>query len=177
MAADTYCPLPADSFVWTRRFCWLMAGTLVFRLAYLFTAVDFQLSGDEAYYWDWGRRLDWCYYSKPPLIGWLMGLVGRLSGDKWWAVRLTATLLGTVSLSLLFLLGKQLYNARTGFFAALLLLLTPANLMANFALTIDAPLLSCWTAALIVFWKAIVHPRSASVWLSLTLIVVIGTLA
>ena len=177
MAADTLSSPPADSTVWTRRFLWLLAGVLVFRLVHLFTAIDFQLSADEAYYWDWGRRLDWCYYSKPPLIGWLMGLVGWVSGAKWWAVRLTAMLLGTVSLSLLFVLGKSLFNARTGFLAALLLLLTPANTLANFGLTIDAPLLLCWTAALIAFWKVLQGPHSVSSWLWLTLVVGIGTLS
>ena len=170
-------PAAADSPIWTQRLLRLLAGVLVFRVVYLFTAVDFELSGDEAYYWDWGRRLDWCYYSKPPLIGWLMGLVGRLSGDKWWAVRITSTLFGTVSMGLLFLLGKRLYDARTGFFAALLLLLSPANVLANFALTIDAPLLLCWTAALIVFWKALNQPQSVSAWIWLSLIVGVGTLA
>ncbi|MDB6137492.1 MAG: Dolichyl-phosphate-mannose-protein mannosyltransferase [Verrucomicrobiaceae bacterium] len=177
MAADTLPSLPASSQVWTRRFCWLLAGVVVFRVLHLFMAIDFQLSADEAYYWDWGRRLDWCYYSKPPLIGWLMGAVGRLSGDKWWAVRLAAMLLGSVSLGLLFLLGKKLFDARTGFFAALLLLLTPANWIANLGLTIDAPLLLCWTAALLFFWKMANEPRSPGGWLCLTLVVGIGTLA
>ena len=61
---------------WTLRFLWLIAGVVAFRVAFLFLATDFQLAGDEVYYWDWGRRPDWGYYSKPPLIGWLMGLIG-----------------------------------------------------------------------------------------------------
>ena len=169
--------LPADSPVWTKRFLLLLAGVLGFRVVHLLTAVDFQLSGDEAYYWDWGRRLDWCYYSKPPLIGWLNGLIGRISGDKWWAVRLAAMLLGTVSLGLLFLLGKRLCNARTGFFAALLLLLTPANFLANFAFTIDAPLLLCWTAALLAFWHVLQKPQDRAGWAWLALAIGVGTLA
>ncbi|MCW5559716.1 MAG: hypothetical protein KIT22_18015, partial [Verrucomicrobiae bacterium] len=39
------------------------------------------LAGDEAYYWEWGRHLDWGYFSKPPGIGWLMALAGWLGGD------------------------------------------------------------------------------------------------
>ncbi len=177
MAAESLSPSPASSQVWTQRFLWLLAGVVAFRVVYLFTAVDFQLSTDEAYYWDWGRRPDWCYYSKPPLIGWLMGIVGRISGDKWWAVRLAAITLGSVSLSLLFLLGKRLFDARTGFLAALLLLLTPGNVLANFGFTIDSPLLLCWTAALLAFWHVLNHPRSVLAWVGLTLIVGIGTLA
>lgn len=166
-----------DSQAWTRRFWLLLAGVLVFRVLYLVFAVDFELSGDEAYYWDWGRRPDWCYYSKPPLIGWIMGLIGWLFGASWLAIRLTATLLGTVTLTLLFLLGRRLFDARTGFLAALLLLLSPANVMANFGLTIDAPLLVCWTAALLVFWQVLNNPGKAAGWVLLTLIVGVGTLA
>ena len=47
-----------------------VAALFCFRLLMLLLPLD--LSGDEAYYWDWGRNLDWGYYSKPPGIAWLM---------------------------------------------------------------------------------------------------------
>ena len=48
----------------------LIGAVLLFRLLY---AAIFPVNpvGDEAYYWDWGRQLDYGYYSKPPLIAWL----------------------------------------------------------------------------------------------------------
>jgi len=162
---------------WTRRFLWLIAGVVAFRVAFLFLATDFQLAGDEVYYWDWGRRPDWGYYSKPPLIGWLMGLIGWLSGHSWHAVRLTSILFGTVTLTVMFLLGRRLFDARTGFFAALLFLLTPANAALNNAMTIDAPLMLCWTLALLLFWQAVQKPQSWGIWLGLMLVIGIGTLA
>lgn len=162
---------------WTRRFLWLIAGVVAFRVAFLFLATDFQLAGDEVYYWDWGRRPDWGYYSKPPLIGWLMGLIGWASGDSWHAVRLTSILFGTITLSLMFLLGRRLFDARTGFFAALLFLLTPANAALNNAMTIDAPLMLCWTLALLLFWQAVQKPQSWGTWLGLMLVIGTGTLA
>lgn len=155
----------------------LLASVLVLRVIFLLTAVDFQLSGDETYYWDWGRRLDWGYFSKPPLIGWLMGLIGRLSGDSWLAIRITSILFGTLSLWLLFLLGRSTYDARAGFFAVLLMLCSPANAALNFAMTIDAPLILCWTAALTAFWHVCTRPQSWVGWLALTLAIGIGTLA
>lgn len=170
-------PFAIDSRLWTRRVLFLLAGVFVLRVIYLFTVVDFQLSGDEAYYWDWGRRLDWGYFSKPPLIGWLMGAIGRLSGDSWQAIRLTSILFGTLSLWLLFLLGRSVYDARVGFFAVLLMLFSPANVALNFAMTIDAPLVLCWTAALVLFWRVCLHPDSVLSWAGLTLVIGIGTLA
>ena len=35
---------------------------------------------DEAQYWLWGQRLDLGYYSKPPLIGWLLRAVSEIRG-------------------------------------------------------------------------------------------------
>ena len=54
---------------------YLIAAVFIIRFLVLLTA-PIDLSGDEAYYWEWGRHLDWGYFSKPPLIGWLMGLAG-----------------------------------------------------------------------------------------------------
>src|SRR6187431_716524 len=92
----------------------------LFRLVYLplFCSVT-DLAGDESYYWDWGRHLDWGYFSKPPLIGWLMGVVGRLTGHSEWGIRLAALLCGTASLWFLQALAKRLFGER----AALLVLL------------------------------------------------------
>ncbi len=169
-------PTPADSALWTRRFLWLLLGLLVWRVVYLWLAVDFELAGDEAYYWDWGRRPDWCYYSKPPLIGWIMGLLRCAFGYNWWAVRLTAAALAACTLTMIFLLGRALYDARTGFFAACLMLLTPAFTALSVGLTIDAPLMFCWSTSLLLFWRAISRP-SPAVWLGLTLLMGVGVLA
>src|SRR4051812_32333864 len=91
-----------------------LLGLALFRLAYLplFCAVT-DLAGDESYYWDWGRHPDWGYFSKPPLIGWLMGAIGWLTGHSEWGIRLAALLFGTASLWFLQALAKRLaVNAR-----------------------------------------------------------------
>src|SRR5258706_3129862 len=101
----------------------VLLGLALFRLLYLplFCAVT-DLAGDESYYWDWGRHPDWGYFSKPPLIGWLMGAVGWLTGNAEWGVRLAALLCGTASLWLLQALARKMAGER----AALLLLLLTA---------------------------------------------------
>ena len=167
----------ADQQLWTRRFLWLLAGVFVFRLVYVLTVVDFQIGGDEAYYWDWGRRPDWCYYSKPPLIGWLMALLRVTFGYQWWSVRLAALLLGTCSMAMMFALGRRAYDARTGFFAALMLLCTPASALGNFIFTIDSPLVLCWTAALFLFWRAVEEPDKKLSWVLLAFTIGVGSWA
>lgn len=165
----------ADNALWTRRFAWLAAGMLVFRALYLLV-LDLELSGDEAYYWDWGRQPDWCYFSKPPLIGWLMALVRVTFGYSWEAVRLTSAVLAAGTLTMIFLLGRSLFDARSGFIAALLMMLTPAFSALSNALINDAPLMLCWSAALVLYWKALQKP-SAARWLSLSMVIGTGVLA
>ncbi|MEM6897426.1 MAG: glycosyl transferase, partial [Pseudomonadota bacterium] len=49
---------------------------------------------DEAQYWAWGQHLDWGYFSKPPLIGWVIRAVTDVLGsDAAPVVRLAAPLL------------------------------------------------------------------------------------
>lgn len=156
----------------------VVLGLLGFRLLFLpFFCHLYDLAGDESYYWEWGRRLDWGYYSKPPLIGWLMGLVGRLSGDQEWAIRLAALLCGTASLLLIYQLGKTLYNAATGLLALLLAALTPANVALHLFFTIDAPLILLWSAALLAYWRASQCPDQPARWLLLTGLLGLGCLS
>ena len=57
----------------------VLASLFFIRTTYLFVN-GLDLIGDETYYWDWSRQLDWCYYSKPPMIAWLMRLSTELGG-------------------------------------------------------------------------------------------------
>jgi 4-amino-4-deoxy-L-arabinose transferase-like glycosyltransferase len=163
---------------WDRLFRGLLLGVVAFRLVYLFFFVrEFDLAGDEAYYWDWGRRLDWGYFSKPPMIGWLMGLAGRLSGNEEWALRLAPLVLGTFSLIAIQRLARAMFDARAAFLAALLVVLTPGNAALNLLFTIDAPLVLTWTLALLFFWRAVEKPASWTGWLWLAMAIGLGSLS
>src|ERR1700739_722054 len=45
---------------------------------------------DEAQYWIWSQQLALGYYSKPPLVAWLIALTTGVLGDSEFAVRLAA---------------------------------------------------------------------------------------
>ena len=126
------------------------------------------LSGDEAYYWEWGRHLDWGYVSKPPGIAWIMAGLRVLGADTVFGIRLFSLLLSSGGLALLFFLGRSMYDARTGLMAALVFALTPANCALSFLLTIDAPLLLCWTGAMLGLWRMLDSERSEA-WSALIL--------
>ena len=59
---------------------------------------------DEAQYWFWGQNLDLGYFSKPPLIGWVLRAVTDLarSSSPFW-VRLPGPALHGITAFLLFL--------------------------------------------------------------------------
>jgi len=156
----------------------LLSAVLLFRIGFtLFFVQHTDLVGDEAYYWDWGRQLDWGYYSKPPLIGWLMALISWLSGGgSELAIRLTPLIIGTGSLLVLHALTRRLFGPQAAFWSVVLAVLTPANAALNLFMTIDSPLVLCWTGALLLFWRATEAPERISRWLLLGGVIGVGVL-
>lgn len=136
-----------------RRFWTALAVLVSARLLYSI-CLPLDLVGDEAYYWDWGRHPAWGYFSKPPLIAWLMALATSIGGDSTLVIRVAALVFGTGTLILSRQLARDLYGGDTAFWAAAAIALTPGNAASNIIFTIDAPLLFFWCAALLCLWRA-----------------------
>jgi len=136
---------------------------MFFRLLVL-ALLPLDLAGDEAYYWEWGRHLDLGYFSKPPGIGWLMGLAGLVGGDTTFGVRMFAVFLGTGTLWFVFRLSQTMYGPGVAMIAAIAFVANPANAALNLVLTIDAPLIFFWTLTLYAFWQFIQPGASAFKW-------------
>src|SRR5437660_520247 len=96
----------------------LILGAAALHVGYLTWNCPLDLAPDEAHYWDWSRDLDWNYYSKGPLVAWLIRasceLFGdwsmRLSGTLMPAVRLPAVLCGALLLAALYALTAQVWR-------------------------------------------------------------------
>jgi 4-amino-4-deoxy-L-arabinose transferase-like glycosyltransferase len=131
---------------------------------------------DEAQYWTWAQHLDWGYYSKPPLIAWLIRLCTSLFGDGLVAVKLPSLVLYPATAWVLFKLGEYLFDARTGFRAGLALAFIPLVSVLGLAVSTDAPLLFLWTAAMYFLVRAIDEDRMPD-WLMLGLCVGLGVMA
>ena len=172
-------PAPAAAFDLpvNRLLKWLLVILAVRTGVMLLVVNGADLAGDEAYYWDWGRRPDWGYYSKPPMIGWMMAVIGWLTGHAEWGIRAAALLLGTVMLSVTWRLARDLFGGAVAELAVLLILLTPGNAGLCLLLTIDAPLLLAWTLGLWLYWRAASEPQSWLRWLSLGLVIGFGCLS
>src|SRR3954462_605889 len=66
----------------------------VAQVRYLNHACPLDLSGDEAQYWDWSRRLDWSYFSKGPLVAYVIRASCAMFGETMPAVRYPAVAFG-----------------------------------------------------------------------------------
>ena len=70
----------------------LLAVLTVIRLIGLkFSVVD--LFFDEAQYWAWSRELAFGYFTKPPLLAWIIAMAEPLCGSSEACVRAPAPLL------------------------------------------------------------------------------------
>ena len=153
----------------------LIVGTLALRWA-LMMASPLNLHGDEAQYWAWSQDLDWGYFSKPPLIAWIIALFTSVFGQAEWAIRLPSALLHSLTCWVIFVTACKAFDARTGFWAACFYLFMPGVWLSSTIISTDVPLLMCWALAL----NAWVYLRDAASWpraLQLGLAVGVGLLA
>ena len=88
-----------------------LGALLALRLAGLYAnATD--LVVDEAQYWSWSRELAFGYFSKPPMIAWVMHGASAICGDGEMCLRAASPVLYTAAAFMLYLSGRALYGAR-----------------------------------------------------------------
>jgi 4-amino-4-deoxy-L-arabinose transferase-like glycosyltransferase len=169
-----------------------VAGSAALRLAYLLHDCPLDLAPDEAHYWDWSRRLDWSYYSKGPVVAYLIragcevfGPWSRAwTGTEMAAVRLPAVLCGGLTLLGLYVLTRRVYrNDGLALGVVLAALTLPVLAAGSLLMTIDAPYVCCWTWALVLAHRVTFASERGSPgvglgsWALLGLVVGIGILA
>jgi hypothetical protein len=115
-----------------RLFLTLLPVVLIFRF---WLAITLPLTGDEAYFYWWGKLPDLGYYDHPPMIGWWLAVLTRVAETEWW-LRLPQIAQPTL---LALAAALTLRGTAAGWWAALFILLAPANIW-NVAITTDTPL-------------------------------------
>jgi undecaprenyl-diphosphatase len=135
------------------------------------------LSPDEAHYWEWSRRLDLSYYSKGPLVAYLIRALTGVFGDSAVGIRLGAVLLSIAGSLAIYRLGARAFgDPRAGFLAVVGLQITPLFWAGSLLLTIDPPFLVAWVVALLCLHQAL-RDGSRLAWLGAGLAVGLGLLA
>ena len=106
---------------------------------------------DEAQYWAWSRELAFGYYSKPPLIAWIIAGASEVCGNGEFCVRLPSPLIHALTSVLIFHIGRRLYSLEVGFWSALAFATLPGISLSSGIISTDVPLLFCWALALLAF--------------------------
>lgn len=80
-----------------------------------------EFGNDEVYYWTYAMYPDWSHFDHPPMVGFVMQLFSlNLLFTSEFFLRLSSVIFMTINTYLMFLIGKQVKNEQTGFYAALL---------------------------------------------------------
>jgi 4-amino-4-deoxy-L-arabinose transferase-like glycosyltransferase len=106
------------------------------------------LTSDEAYYWEWGRRLAAGYFDHPPAIAWLVAV----GGDSPLGVRLGAVLAGTLAGLAILRTARRLGGDDAALWASVMYACLPLAAAGYVLATPDAPLFCAlaWTLHAVV---------------------------
>ncbi len=139
----------------TLAFLFVLIAITAARIVALFY-IPLGLYFDEAQYWMWSRSFEWGYFTKPPLIAWVIGATTFLAGtDAEWAVRLGAPIAHMIAAGAIFALGRAMYGAWPGFWAGFGWLMLPGVWFSSSLISTDALLLPLWSIALFAMWRLV----------------------
>jgi len=137
---------------------WLLFALVVLvttlRLVALhFSVVD--LFPDEARYWAWSQAPSFGYFSKPPIIAWIIALAERVCGSSEACLRAPAPLFYAGTALLCYFTARHLYGERTAYWTGLGIVLCTGVVFSARIISTDVPLLFFWSLALLAFTKLV----------------------
>lgn len=106
-----------DNYI--RKYLFVLLGVSALLRGFLSSFIEF--GNDEVYYWTYAMFPDWSHFDHPPMVGWFIQLFScNLLFTHEFFLRLSSVIFMTVNTYLVYLIGKQVKNEQTGFYAALL---------------------------------------------------------
>jgi len=125
-----------------------------------FLAGILEFGNDEVYYWTYALYPDISHFDHPPMLGFLIQLTTfNLAFESEFFIRLGAVLLGTFNIWLVFLIGKNIRDALTGFYAAVLYTASIyAFIIAGTFILPDTPQLSFWLLSVYLLLISVTGP-------------------
>ena len=130
---------------------WLLAISAVLRGI---LAAWMEFGNDEVYYWTYALYPDWSHFDHPPMVGWVIQLFSlNLLFDSEFFIRLASVVIMTANTYIIFRIGKELKDATTGLYAALLYTASIyAFVITGIFIMPDTPLMLFW---LLAIWSAV----------------------
>ena len=130
---------------------WLLAVSAVVRGI---LAAWLEFGNDEVYYWTYALYPDWSHFDHPPMVGWVIQLFSlNLLLESEFFIRLASIVLMTADTYIIYRIAKEIKDARTGLYAALLYTASIyAFVITGVFIMPDTPLMLFW---LLAVWMAI----------------------
>jgi len=127
---------------------------------------------DESQYWFWAQEPAFGYFSKPPVLAWIIAITTGFAGsDSAFAMRLSAPLFHIFTAIFIYLTTSELFDKRTAFWAGLVYATMPAVSLSSTIISTDVPLLFFWSVSLYLYVR---FNREPSLQLAIMLGISIG---
>jgi 4-amino-4-deoxy-L-arabinose transferase-like glycosyltransferase len=118
----------------------LILAVTLWRIALLPYGTD--LFVDEAQYWFWGQNLDFGYYSKPPMIAWVIRAVTSLAGSSDpFFIRLAGPLFHMATALMIMACARRIIGESHAGWAGVTYVTAPAVALASVYISTDTVLL------------------------------------
>ena len=128
---------------------YLLAITLLLKLC---LAVVVPVTGDEAYFLQWGQHLAWGYYDHPPTTGWIAWLLS-LGSDHIAIYRIFSAFANVIVAWLIYCLAINIVPTKSALLVSLAYLLSPISLVYTLYLN-DVVLVLFGMAGFTAYWFA-----------------------
>lgn len=140
----------------------LVAAVTVARIVALwFDATD--LFVDESQYWLWAQNLDLGYYSKPPLIAWVIrGSTALFGSDAPFFVRLPGAVLHGLTALILGAVAAQVTSGRAAFWTAASYVTLPMAALGSILISTDTVMAPFFAGALLFHLRAVRSGRAGA---------------
>jgi 4-amino-4-deoxy-L-arabinose transferase-like glycosyltransferase len=140
---------------WLSAVLWVVGAVTLLRTALLwFNRTD--LFVDESQYWLWGQNFDFGYYSKPPLIGWVIRAVTDLAGsDAPFWVRLPGAIFHGATALILGALAARIAGGHVAFWVATAYVTLPFVALGSLLISTDTIMAPFFAGALLFHFRAV----------------------
>ena len=149
-------PAPAAGRSWLRPglslFLAIALSLTVIRLIGLRHSVV-ELFIDESQYWAWAQDPAFGYFSKPPLIAWVIAVAQSVCGPSEACIRSPAPIFHSGTALVIYAIGSRLYDRRVAFWAGIAFLTMPAASFSSRIISTDVPLIFFWALALLALMR------------------------
>lgn len=148
---------------------------LVLKLIWV-TNWSLELHYEEAQYWLWGTKLDWSYYSKPGMIGWMNFLSTKIFGHTILAIKFPAVVAGFIISITLYCTAQNLFNdQRVSALSSFLIYLMPFYYSVTLFHSTDSFLVAFTVLSFYWFERAIATNKTSH-WLYVAVFIGLATL-